>query len=796
MARTTNNTTKHKGVSYSRFGYFFIAPFVIAYSIFSLFPLLTTFWYSISDMGSLTAEFWGFGNKEVYYDRYLDLDAQEVDLSAAGVNPDDYDLIRAFFKIQDQTDKIDPTEEEGMQAIIDNGANDYISQDTINKIQQCIDDKSMVPLYSDDGTAVAELTAFHENYSDATQDAVSQLSAINSTLTGIVDTATSDAEAAAEATEETETVTGETILASDDYTEFVASLDSLELEDPNTQLVIDYLTTYTGASSLKAYFESVESVEDPMFYYVVSRLVTPNAYMADGTEIAGIDVPFASDVETYLTDNSWSDTINGNTSYSQLASYASGEIDISEDQGTLSADLQALNDAGIISVVALTEQNGALAASEDASNNIVKALADIAAAGPRTDAEVNASKADIHISSLIQYDKNIADKMSDIKAATGKSALDYITFDGDFDVDKYIEFKTIVGLNDTMTMDWYNELDQTVKEQNTEKYTQALADAQEQLADPDLSDLKKASLEGTVMSATAYLEDPTGILAKVDKTSMYLVNGLDNFASIFGQETRFHKVLGAFISTAVMWVIGFIPQILLALLLSAWFTDTKIHLKGLGLMKGLMYLPNVITAATIAIFFGRLFTYSTGGAQSVAQIVLHAFGHESYNFFASTTAKRCIVAFINFWMWYGNTMIVFIAGITSINESLYEAAQVDGANTSQTYLQITLPLLRPIMLYTMVTSLIGGLQMYDIPANLFPKVNPTFKIGNTSVGGIDTILMYINTQAFKVQQVGVASAVAVILFIVTTILSILIFYLMRDKDASKAKKLAKKGGVK
>ena len=152
----------------------------------------------------------------------------------------------------------------------------------------------------------------------------------------------------------------------------------------------------------------------------------------------------------------------------------------------------------------------------------------------------------------------------------------------------------------------------------------------------------------------------------------------------------------------------------------------------------------------------------------------------------------------HFWMWYGNTMIVLIAGITSISESLYESAQIDGANSFQTYTKITMPLLRPILLYTMVTSLIGGLQMFDIPANL--NNNPVrTNFGGTPISSIQTVLMYINKQAFgrsNMNHVGVAAAASVVLFVVTIVLSVLIFYIMRDKDAAKAKKRMKKGGTK
>ena len=71
--------------------------------------------------------------------------------------------------------------------------------------------------------------------------------------------------------------------------------------------------------------------------------------------------------------------------------------------------------------------------------------------------------------------------------------------------------------------------------------------------------------------------------------------------------------------------------------------------------------------------------------------------------------------FIQTWMWFGNTMIMLMSGIQGINPSLFEAASIDGATSGQVFRKITLPLLSPILAYTLVTSMIGGLQMFDIP---------------------------------------------------------------------------------
>jgi multiple sugar transport system permease protein len=141
-------------------------------------------------------------------------------------------------------------------------------------------------------------------------------------------------------------------------------------------------------------------------------------------------------------------------------------------------------------------------------------------------------------------------------------------------------------------------------------------------------------------------------------------------------------------------------------------------------------------------------------------------------------------------MWYGNTTLILIAGMMGINPSLYEAAEIDGANGGQTFFKITLPLLKPILLYTLVTSAVGGLQMYDIPS--------LFNVNGSSMSGgpndsTTTVTMYI--MRLYNSDVGRAAAVSVLLFLITLIVSICLFISMGDKEeklAEKQKKLAEK----
>ena len=134
-------------------------------------------------------------------------------------------------------------------------------------------------------------------------------------------------------------------------------------------------------------------------------------------------------------------------------------------------------------------------------------------------------------------------------------------------------------------------------------------------------------------------------------------------------------------------------------------------------------------------------------------------------------------------MWYGNTMIVLIAGIMGINPSLYEAAMVDGATPRQQFFQITVPLLKPILQFTMVTSAIGGLQMYDIP-QLFNEGSPLVKVGGTAVQSTRTIVMLIKSyiNAGPSQNYGRASAYSVVLFIITLTVSMIFYKLTSEKN--------------
>ena len=226
-----------------------------------------------------------------------------------------------------------------------------------------------------------------------------------------------------------------------------------------------------------------------------------------------------------------------------------------------------------------------------------------------------------------------------------------------------------------------------------------------------------------------------------------------------------------FKNTMIMWVMGFVPQILVSLLLGAWFSNPSLRLKGQRFFKTVIYLPNLIMASAFAMLFFTLF--ADGGP--INSMLVHAgILKEAYSFFSHAWSARTLVAILNFLMWFGNTTILLMAGMMGIDSSLYEAAEVDGATSSQIFRKITLPLLRPILIYVMITSLIGGMQMFDVPQIL---TNGTGDPMRSTM----TLIMFLNKHLFS-KNYGMGGALSVFLFIITGILSMIVFRFNKATD--------------
>ena len=238
-------------------------------------------------------------------------------------------------------------------------------------------------------------------------------------------------------------------------------------------------------------------------------------------------------------------------------------------------------------------------------------------------------------------------------------------------------------------------------------------------------------------------------------------SGLENYFTLLSDKS-FYTYLS---NTAIMWILGFAPQILLSLILAAWFSDHRLGLKGIRFFKTVIYFPNLIIAASFASLF---FSFFANKGPVNAFLMDIGMIDEPFMFFSNKWSTRGLIAFMNCTMWFGNTTLLLLAGMLGIDVSLREAAEVDGASSWQVFTRITLPLIRPILLYVVITSLIGGIQMFDVPQIL------TKGTGDPNRSTM-TVLMYLNKHMFS-KNYGISGALSFILFMVTAILSLIVFW--------------------
>ncbi len=253
-------------------------------------------------------------------------------------------------------------------------------------------------------------------------------------------------------------------------------------------------------------------------------------------------------------------------------------------------------------------------------------------------------------------------------------------------------------------------------------------------------------------------------------------NGFKNYHEVlFNSEVPKYAV-----NTLIMWLLGFVPQIVVSLLLSIWFTDTELNLKFRQFFKTVMYMPNLIMASAFAMLFFVLFS----DAGPMNNILLSAkLINSPVRFLFRSDTSRSLVAIMNFLMWYGNTTLLLMSGIMGIDPGLFEAARIDGANPFQVFIKVTIPLLTPILVYVMITSLIGGIQMFDIPQVL---TNGTGQPNRSTM----TLIMYLNKHLYS-KNYGMGGAVSVLIFMLTAALSAVVY---NSTMKNYGKSISKKGG--
>lgn len=241
-------------------------------------------------------------------------------------------------------------------------------------------------------------------------------------------------------------------------------------------------------------------------------------------------------------------------------------------------------------------------------------------------------------------------------------------------------------------------------------------------------------------------------------------NGLDNYKRLFTDQT----FRAALINTFIYLIVQVPIMIVLSMFLSVLLNDSKLRLKGFFRMA--IFLPCVTSLVAYSVIFKYLF--AGDGLINQTLINLHLISQPIGWLTDPFWAKVTIIIAIT-WRWTGYNMIFYLSALQNIDNSIYEAARIDGASSVRQFFGITVPLLKPIILFTSITSTIGTLQLFDEVMNI-TKGGP----GNATL----SISQYIYNLSFKyTPDFGYAATVSYSIVILIILLSVIQFKAAGDK---------------
>ncbi len=221
------------------------------------------------------------------------------------------------------------------------------------------------------------------------------------------------------------------------------------------------------------------------------------------------------------------------------------------------------------------------------------------------------------------------------------------------------------------------------------------------------------------------------------------------------------KVFQQSIVNTFMYLLIQVPiMLLLAILLAQLLNNQQLKFKGL--FRTCVFLPCATSLVSYAIIFRSLFAQE--GLINTILVNLHILDR-GYNFLGNSASAKIVIIIALVWRWTGYNMVFYLAGLQNIEYSVYEAAKIDGANGWKTFWRITVPLLKPTIIMTVITSINGTLQLFDESVNL-TKGGPA----NSTI----TMSHYVyNTCFINVPNFGYASAMAFLIFIMVAVLALI-----------------------
>jgi cellobiose transport system permease protein len=254
--------------------------------------------------------------------------------------------------------------------------------------------------------------------------------------------------------------------------------------------------------------------------------------------------------------------------------------------------------------------------------------------------------------------------------------------------------------------------------------------------------------------------------------------GLDNYSTLFTDPDFWNALFNTF----SLFILSTVPQLLIALGLAALLNS---RLRARTFFRAGVLIPNVVTVVAVGLVFAQIFGRDFGIVNWLLGLVGIGDGPDGpINWQAERWASHVAISVIVTWRWTGYNALIYLAAMQSIPADIYEAARMDGASAWRTFWSVTVPMIRPTVIFTAIVSTIGGLQLFAEPL-LFDATNSL----TTGTGGSDrqfqTLTMYLYEKGFTLFDSGYASAVAWVLFLIVVVMALINLMLTRRMVSGK-----------
>ncbi|GAA3666148.1 cellobiose transport system permease protein [Lentzea atacamensis] len=241
--------------------------------------------------------------------------------------------------------------------------------------------------------------------------------------------------------------------------------------------------------------------------------------------------------------------------------------------------------------------------------------------------------------------------------------------------------------------------------------------------------------------------------------------GLDNYVTLFGDPDFWNATY----NTIGMLVLATVPQLFCALVLASLLNQ---KLRGLTFLRMGVLLPIVTSVAAVGIVFSQIFDRDAGMANGLLGLL----GVQPVDWHADKWSSWTAIATMVNWRWTGYNALIYLAAMQAVPRDLYEAATVDGASKVRQFFSITVPNIRPAILFTVIMSTIAGMQLFTEPL-IFGQGG--FAISGGSLRQFQTLSMFMFEKAFRDFDYGYGSAVAWLIFVLITLLAVVNFLITR-----------------